>query len=328
MSTTTRTPETPAPEADTPARGRILDGKAVAAEIREEVRREVAELVAGGGRAPGLTAVLVGGDPASKVYVGSKKKACEEVGMVGQVLHLPEDVSGQELEATVDRLNADETVDGILVQLPLPDHLSERDVLERIDPGKDVDGFHPENVGRLWLGLPAFVPATPSGIIELLRRSGVELEGKRAVVVGRSAIVGKPMAALLLAENATVTVCHSRTRDLSAVCRQADVVVAAVGRVGTIGPDDVKEGAVVVDVGMNRLTEREEVEHYFPGDDKRMEAYERRGSTLVGDVDFTRVREKAAAITPVPGGVGPLTIALLLANTLRAARRRQGLEEG
>ncbi len=322
MSTTTRDTRSTAP-----ARGRILDGKAVAAEIRDEVRRAVGELVAGGRRAPGLTAVLVGGDPASKVYVGSKKKACEEVGMVGEVVHLPADVSRGELEATVDRLNADDTVDGILVQLPLPDHLNERDVLERIDPGKDVDGFHPENVGRLWLGLPAFVPATPSGIIELLRRSGVELEGKRAVVVGRSAIVGKPMAALLLAENATVTVCHSRTRDLSAVCRQADVVVAAVGRVGTIGPDDVKEGAVVVDVGMNRLTEREQVEHYFPGDAKRMDVFERRGSTLVGDVDFTRVREKAAAITPVPGGVGPLTIALLLANTLRAARTRQGLDD-
>lgn len=317
----TKTAATPIPP------DKLLDGKAVAAEIRAEVAQEVADLVAAGHRAPGLTAVLVGGDPASQVYVGSKAKACEEVGMVGRVVKLDGDITQDQLDATVDDLNADPAVDGILVQLPLPDHLTEREILDRIDPDKDVDGFHPVNVGRLWLDLPGFVPATPSGIVELLRRRGVELKGRHAVVVGRSAIVGKPMAALFLRQHATVTVCHSRTRDLAAVCREADVLVAAVGRTGIITADHVKEGAVVVDVGMNRLTTRDEVEHYFPGDAHRMDVFERRGSTLVGDVDFTRVAPRASLITPVPGGVGPLTIALLLVNTLKAARRRQGIEE-
>jgi len=229
-------------------------------------------------------------------------------------------------EATVDDLNADPAIDGILVQLPLPKQLDEDAILHRIDPGKDVDGFHPENVGHLWLDLPGFVPATPAGVMELLRRTGVELEGKHAVVVGRSHIVGKPMAALLLAENATVTVCHSRTRDLAAVCRRADVLVAAVGRAGMIGAEHVAPGAVVVDVGINVLTEREDVERFFAGDEKKLGAFERRGSVLIGDVDFHAAAANAAAITPVPGGVGPLTIAMLLVNTLTAGRRRQGLE--
>jgi len=330
--TTTETPTATRTSTSNPGGGidpgKILDGKAVAAEIRGEVAEQVAALTAAGHRRPGLAAVLVGGDPASHVYVGSKAKACEEVGMLGRVVHLDADTAQAELDRTVDELNADPEIDGILVQLPLPPQLTEREILDRIDPGKDVDGFHPVNVGRLWLDLPGFVPATPAGIIEMLRRRGVDLKGKHAVVVGRSHIVGKPMAALLLRQHATVTVCHSRTRDLAAVCRQADVLVAAVGRTGMIGPDHVRDGAVVVDVGMNRLTTRDEVEHYFPGDAKRMDVFERRGSTLVGDVDFTRVAPKASAITPVPGGVGPLTIALLLVNTLTAARRRQGLEDG
>ncbi|HEX2253555.1 MAG TPA: bifunctional methylenetetrahydrofolate dehydrogenase/methenyltetrahydrofolate cyclohydrolase FolD [Thermoanaerobaculia bacterium] len=305
---------------------RILDGKAVAAEIRAEVAQRVAELLATGGRRPGLAAVLVGDDPASKVYVGSKKRASEEVGMLGRVEILPSDTPRERVDALLDELNGDDAIDGILVQLPLPEHLPERPIVERVLPEKDVDGFHPLNVGSLWLDQRGLAPATPSGVIELLHRSGIEIAGRRAVVVGRSAIVGKPMAGLLLREHATVTVCHSRTRDLPAVCREADILVAAVGRAGVIGPEHVREGAVVVDVGMNRLTERAQVDHFFPGDAHRRDVFERRGSTLVGDVDFTRVARKAAAITPVPGGVGPLTVAMLLVNTLAAARRRQGLD--
>ena len=305
--------------------GKILDGKAVAAEIRAEVAERVGELTAAGHRRPGLAAVLVGDAPASRVYVGTKTSACDEVGMARQAIVLPADVPAAEVRATVDRLNADDGIDGILVQLPLPAGLPERELLQRVDPAKDVDGFHPLNVGHLWLGEDGFAPATPLGILELLRRYGVPLAGRRAVVVGRSAIVGKPMAALLLAEHATVTVCHSRTRDLEAVCAEADVLVAAVGKAALIGPGHVRPGAVVVDVGMNRITDRAEVERLYPGDTGRLEVLERRGGTLVGDVDFVPVREKAAGITPVPGGVGPLTVAMLLVNTLKAARRRQGL---
>jgi methylenetetrahydrofolate dehydrogenase (NADP+)/methenyltetrahydrofolate cyclohydrolase len=304
----------------------ILDGKAVAAEIRAEVAERVGELTAAGHRRPGLAAVLIGDDPASKVYVGTKTRACEEVGINGRAVILPADTPAAEVREVIDRLNADDAVDGILIQLPLPEGLPERELLQRVDPAKDVDGFHPLNVGRLWLGESGFVPATPRGILELLRRYEVLLKGSRAVVVGRSTIVGKPVAALLLAEHATVTVCHSRTRDLAAVCAEADVLVAAVGKAALIGPDHVKPGAIVVDVGTNRITERAEVERLFPGDAGRLETLERRGGTLVGDVDFTRVRGRAAGVTPVPGGVGPLTVALLLANTLEAARRRQGLD--
>ena len=303
----------------------ILDGKATAEAIRREVAAGVAELVAAGGRSPGLAVVLVGDDPASQVYVGSKVRACEEVGMVSRSVRLPEDASADAVRRAIDELNADDAVDGYLVQLPLPGHLPERELLARVDPDKDVDGFHAVNVGRLWLGEGGFAPATPSGVIELLRRHRILLAGTRAVVVGRSNIVGKPMAALLLRENATVTVCHSRTRDLPAVCREADVLVAAIGRPGFLGPDAVRERATVIDVGVNRLTERADVERFFPGDGERLASFERRGSVLIGDVDFARVRETAGAITPVPGGVGPLTVAMLLVNTLEAARRRQGL---
>jgi methylenetetrahydrofolate dehydrogenase (NADP+)/methenyltetrahydrofolate cyclohydrolase len=309
----------------TTAAATLLDGKAVAAEIRGEVAADVARLVAAGARTPGLTAVLVGDDPASRLYVGMKKKACEEVGMVGETLVLPAATSAAELAAHLDRLNADERVDGILVQLPLPDHLDEKAFLARVDAAKDVDGFNPLNVGRLWSDEPGFAPATPSGIIQLLKRYDVELSGARAVVVGRSTIVGKPMAALLLREHATVTVCHSRTRDLAGVCREADVLVAAVGRAAVIGPEHVREGAVVVDVGTNRITDRALAVRLFAGDAERLARFDERGSALVGDVDFAAVATRARLITPVPGGVGPLTVAMLLANTLEASRRRQGL---
>ncbi len=302
---------------------RNLDGRAIAAEIRTEVATAVEALVSAGGRRPRLVAVLVGENPASATYVASKAKACQEVGIVGETLRLPADIEHQALSARLKELDSDDTVDGILVQLPLPSHLPEREILEKVVPEKDVDGFHPQNVGRLWLDQPGLAPATPSGIIELLRRSEVELEGRHAVVVGRSAIVGKPMAALLLRENCTVTVCHSRTRDLAATCREADILIAAIGRPAFLGAEHVADGAVVVDVGINRVTEATEVERLFPGDAKRRRRFEKRGYTLVGDVDYHRAAPKAAAITPVPGGVGPLTVALLLVNTLRAARHRQ-----
>lgn len=303
----------------------ILDGKATAETIRREVAARVAAMVDGGARPPGLAVVLVGDDPASKVYVGSKIKACEEVGMVSRPVILPAATEADTLRRAIDELNEDDAIDGFLVQLPLPDHLQGREMVSRVAPEKDVDGFHAVNVGRLWLGEGGFAPATPSGIIELLKRYEIPIEGARAVIVGRSNIVGKPMAALLLQENATVTVCHSRTRDLPAVCREADILVAAIGRAAMITADMVREGAAVIDVGTNRVADRAEVERLYPGDAGRMETFERRGSILVGDVDFTRVKEKAGAISPVPGGVGPLTVAMLLVNTLEASRRRQAL---
>jgi methylenetetrahydrofolate dehydrogenase (NADP+)/methenyltetrahydrofolate cyclohydrolase len=301
----------------------ILDGKAVAAAIRAEVAAGVGELLGAGERAPGLAAVLVGQDAASQIYVSSKARDCEEVGMESTVHHLDAGTSETALLALVDALNADPAVDGILVQLPLPDHLSGRRVLDRIDPAKDVDGFHPVNVGRLWLDQPGFPSATPAGVVELLRRYQVPLAGAHAVVLGRSAIVGKPMAALLLREHCTVTVCHSRSRDLPGLTRQADVLVAAVGRAALVGPDHVKPGAVVIDVGMNRLSTEEEVRRAFPGDESKLERLRAKGSLLVGDVDYERVAPLAGAITPVPGGVGPLTRAMLLVNTLTAARARR-----
>lgn len=304
---------------------RLLDGKAAAAAIRGEVAAAVAALAGAGGRAPGLAAVLVGDNPASEVYVASKVRACAEVGIASRTLRRPATLREDELLAIVDELNADPLIDGILVQLPLPRGIDEIRVIERVEAGKDVDGFHPVNAGRLWLGMPGFVPATPFGIVELLRRNGVALAGKRAVVVGRSSTVGKPMAALLLREHATVTICHSRTADLEAVTREADVLVAALGRPAALGPRHVRPGAVVVDVGINRVTDRSTVEHLFPGDEERLRQLDRRGSIVVGDIDFTRVAPLAAAITPVPGGVGPLTVAMLLVNTLTAARLRQGL---
>ncbi len=283
----------------------LLDGKALAQKVRDEVRAEVAQFVAEQGRPPGLDVVLVGEDPASVVYTRNKEKASNEVGMRGRLHRLPAETSEAELLRLVAELCADDTVDGILVQLPLPKQIREDRVIEAIDPDKDVDGFHPISAGRLSTGKPGLVPCTPSGCMRLLQEAGVKLEGARAVVVGRSNIVGKPMAQLLLAANATVTMAHSRTKDLEAVCREADVLVVAVGRAKMVRGDWVKPGAVVIDVGMNRDE----------------------AGKLCGDVNTEEAREKAGAITPVPGGVGPMTIAYLLANTVRAARMRVGAKK-
>ncbi len=304
---------------------KILGGKEIAQQIRTELAAGVAELRGKGGRTPGLTAVLVGDDAASQVYVASKTRGCEEVGMIGHTLRLPADISADDMRRTVDELNADDAVDGILIQLPLPKGLPERELLERIDPAKDVDGFHPENVGRLWLDQPGFVSATPAGVVELLHRNQIPLAGQHAVVIGRSNIVGKPMAGLLLREHCTVTVCHSRTRDLAAIARQADLLVAAIGRPGFIGAEHVRDGAVVIDVGMNRVSDRATAERLFSANPTKMASFESKGWGLAGDVDYERVRPIASAITPVPGGVGLLTVAMVLANTLQASRRRQGL---
>ena len=303
----------------------VLDGKAAAAEIRSEVAASVREMTATGARPPQLVAVLVGENPASQVYVGSKVRGCAEVGMLSRTLRLAAGTTEAELLALLDELNAEDAVDGILVQLPLPAQITEKRVLDRISPDKDVDGFHPVNVGRLWLDEAGLTPATPTGIVALLKRNGIPLAGRRAVIVGRSAIVGKPMAGLLLRENCTVTICHSRTADLAAVTREADILIAAIGRPGMIGPDHVRDGAVVVDVGMNRLADAAEAERLYPGDEERRRQFESKGYILVGDVDFTRVAPKASHITPVPGGVGPLTVAMVIAGTLKASRRRQGL---
>jgi len=286
----------------------IIDGKAVSARIREEIKQEVERYVAAGNRAPFLSVVLVGDDPASASYVRGKAKASAEVGIGSDTLTYPADTPEDEILAVVHRLNDDPNVDGILVQLPLPDHVDERKVIDAIDPAKDVDCFHPASVGRLALGLDGFQPATPAGIVQLLQRNGIETSGKHAVIIGRSNIVGKPLANLLLRKgiDCTVTVCHSRTKDLPELARQADILVAAIGRSHFVTGDMVKPGAVVIDVGINRVD-----------DDSRP-----RGYRLVGDVDFEAASEKASWITPVPGGVGPMTIAVLLQNTLRAAQNR------
>ncbi len=303
---------------------RILDGAAVAAAIRERVAGQVHELAARG-VSPRLEVILVGDDPASRVYVAAKGKACLQVGIRAGTHNLPAGAGGDELAALIAALNADPDVDGILLQMPLPKPLDGRAFLDLIDPARDVDGFHPTNVGLLHQGRPAFVPCTPAGIVELLDRSGVALTGARAVVLGRSEIVGKPMAALLLARHATVTMCHSRTADLAAVCREADVLVAAAGKPALVTAAHVKPGAVVIDVGVNRVDDAALVARLYPGDAERQGQLAKRGYTLVGDVDFTAVAAVAGAITPVPGGVGPLTIAGLLQNTVTAARRRRGL---
>ncbi len=275
----------------------IIDGKAISAQIREEIAQKVQVYSEKTGMRPGLAVVIVGDNPASQVYVRNKKKACEQVGFNSWVYEMPESTTQDELNALVDKLNCDSTVHGILVQLPLPSHLDEKEVILRIKPEKDVDAFHPYNVGRITIGDPKFLPCTPAGIMELLKRSNIEISGKECVVIGRSNIVGKPMALLLLAENGTVTVCHSKTCDLREVCRRADILVVAIGKADFVTADMVKEGAVVIDVGMNRNAE----------------------GKLTGDVDFKSVSEVASYITPVPGGVGPMTITMLLQNTLIAA---------
>lgn len=297
---------------------RILDGAAVARAMREELRTDVASLSARGAR-PGLAVLLVGDDPASAVYVRSKTRACDELGLQSETQRLPATATTEEVAAAVRALNARSDVHGILVQLPLPPEVDRDAVLRLVDPAKDVDGFHPENVGLLVQGRPRFVPCTPAGIMELLRREGVPLAGRRAVVVGRSDIVGKPMALLLLHADATVTVAHSRTRGLAAVTREADVLVAAVGRAGLVRGEHVKAGAVVVDVGMNRVDDREVARGLVAP--ARLEGFAERGYVLTGDVHAPSVEMVAGALTPVPGGVGPLTIAQLMKNTVEAARR-------
>jgi methylenetetrahydrofolate dehydrogenase (NADP+)/methenyltetrahydrofolate cyclohydrolase len=302
----------------------LLDGKRIADEIRAEIKTEVDGLVAEGRRRPGLAVVLVGENPASQVYVGSKVKACQELGLHSERYDLPSHTTTDELLELVGKLNADPAIDGILVQLPLPDQVDETAVLDAVSPAKDVDGFHPINVGLLFLGQEsrALTPCTPTGIVEMLDRYEVPIAGTRAVVVGRSAIVGKPMAALLINRSATVTVCHSRTRDLEAVCREADLLVVAVGRPNFVTDVHVKPGATVVDVGMNAITDPGLARELFGEDEKRLAAIERRGQTLAGDVNPRLVHPVAGRLTPVPGGVGPLTIATLMRNTLKAYRLR------
>jgi methylenetetrahydrofolate dehydrogenase (NADP+) / methenyltetrahydrofolate cyclohydrolase len=279
----------------------ILDGKKIAAGIQEELKSEIKDLLLQG-ISPQLSVVLVGDDPASQSYVRGKHRTAEKLGITSEVITLPDTVTSEELFAVIDRLNTSANVDGILVQLPLPKHIDEHEVLIRVSPEKDVDGFHPLNAGLRFVGIPGVTPCTPAGIMEILKREKIPVAGKHAVVIGRSNIVGKPLAMLLLAANATVTICHSKTRNLSVLTRQADILVSAVGQAGLIGQEDVKPGAVVIDVGVNRVNGK-----------------------LVGDVDFLHVKEVASAITPVPGGVGPLTITMLMKNTVELGKRRRGI---
>ena len=272
---------------------------------------------------PGLAVILVGNNPASEIYVRGKVKTSEELGLYSEKHTPPASITTQELLSLVRSLNERDEIDGILVQLPLPSQIDAKKVLMAVDPAKDVDGFHPVNVGFLSTQRPGLIPCTPAGIMEILKRSGITIEGQAAAVVGRSDIVGKPTAMLLINANATVTVCHSRTRDLPAVCRAADILVAAIGRAGMLTRDFVKPGATVIDVGMNQVTDRSEFNRFFQGNQKREQAFNTKGSTLIGDV-HPEVAEIAGAITPVPGGVGPLTIAMLMANTVRAAKFRRG----
>lgn len=276
---------------------KIIDGKRISGEIRAEIAEKTRELKSARGYAPGLAVIIVGENPASRVYVRNKKRACEEVGFYSESYELPESTSQEELEALIDRLNDDKKIHGILVQLPLPKHLDETRVLLKIKPQKDVDAFHPYNVGQIMIGSYNFLPCTPAGVMQLIKRSGIEVEGKRCVVLGRSNIVGKPMAMLLLHANGTVTICHSHTKDLARICSEADILVVGIGKPKFLTSDMVKEGAVVIDVGINRLPD----------------------GKLCGDVDFEAVAPKASFITPVPGGVGPMTITMLMQNTLTAA---------
>jgi methylenetetrahydrofolate dehydrogenase (NADP+) / methenyltetrahydrofolate cyclohydrolase len=300
----------------------ILDGNKIAAEIRAEVASEVVSMTTAGIR-PGLAVILVGHNPASEIYVRGKVKSCGEVGIYSEQLTPPDTISTAELLELVLELNRRDEIDGILVQLPLPPQVDSKKILMAVDPAKDVDGFHPVNVGFLSTQRPGLVPCTPAGVMEILKRSSIPVAGREAVIVGRSDIVGKPTAMLLINANATVTVCHSKTKDLPGVCRRADILVAAIGRAGMITRDFVKPGATVIDVGMNKVTERAEFERLFAGNARREENFRSKGSTLVGDVD-PHVAEVAGAITPVPGGVGPLTIAMLMANTVKAAKMRRG----
>lgn len=280
---------------------KLIDGKVISAAVKERVKNEVAELNAKG-ITVGLAVIIVGEDPASKVYVSNKKKACEALGIISREYALPEATTEQELLNLIKNLNNDPEINGILCQLPLPKHLDEKLIINSIDPEKDVDAFHPVNVGKIMIGDYYFLPCTPAGVMEMLKYEGIEVEGKNCVVIGRSNIVGKPMNMLLLHKNGTVTICHSKTKNLAEICKNADILVAAVGRPNFVTADMVKDGAVVIDVGINRVDGK-----------------------LCGDVDFENVKEKASAITPVPGGVGPMTIAMLMQNTLTAAKKHNGL---
>jgi methylenetetrahydrofolate dehydrogenase (NADP+)/methenyltetrahydrofolate cyclohydrolase len=300
----------------------FIDGTRIAEDIQREVAGEVSELQARGIR-PGLAVVLVGDDAASSSYVGMKARTCEKLGIMSRKLTLPASIDTAGLIDHVRRLNDDEAIDGILIQLPLPKHVDKHAVLESVDPAKDVDGFHSSNLGSLLLGHEALVACTPLGVMTLLQRSGVNLEGANAVVLGRSDDVGKPQAVLLMHANATVTICHSRTRNLAQVVRQADVIVAAIGRAGLVTADFVKPGAVVIDVGTNKVSDKAMVERLFGDDAARRQSFEKRGYIWVGDVDERSVKNVASMLTPVPGGVGPMTIASLMRNTLSAARMRR-----
>jgi methylenetetrahydrofolate dehydrogenase (NADP+)/methenyltetrahydrofolate cyclohydrolase len=302
---------------------RILDGAAIAAQIKQEVAEEVKRLAAQGVR-PGLAAVLVGHVPASEIYVRSKVQTCAELGLYSDLITPPDTVTTEDMLDLIHALNDRDDIDGILVQLPLPKQVDAKALLDAVSPAKDVDGFHPINAGRLQAGRPALAPCTPAGVIEILKRSSIPISGQNAVIVGRSDIVGKPAAMLLLHENATITICHSKTRDLGAVTAQADILVAAIGRPGFITPEMVKPGATIIDVGINRIDNRQDFDRFFKGNEKREAAFAKRGSVIVGDV-HPAAFERSSAYTPVPGGVGLLTIAMLMSNTVRAAKMRRGL---
>jgi methylenetetrahydrofolate dehydrogenase (NADP+)/methenyltetrahydrofolate cyclohydrolase len=300
----------------------VLDGVAIASEIKAEVGLEVSKLAEQGIK-PGLAVILVGNVAASEIYVRSKVKTCGELGIYSEMITPPESITTGEMLELVAGLNAREDIDGILIQLPLPKHVDTKRLLEAVSPDKDVDGFHPVNAGRLQSGQPGLQPCTPAGIIEVMKRAKLPIAGQNAVVVGRSDIVGKPAALMLLNESATVTVCHSRTRDLAAITRGADIVVAAIGKPGFVTAEMVKPGAVLIDVGINRLTDAADVERFFAGDEGRAAAFAKRGSVIVGDIDPAAFRI-SSAYTPVPGGVGALTIAMLMHNTVKAAKLRRG----
>lgn len=301
----------------------ILDGAAIAAAIKQDAKIEVEQLAAKGIQ-PGLAVILVGHVAASEIYVRNKVQSCAELGIHSEQITPPESVTTEELLALVAQLNARDEIDGILIQLPLPAHVDTKRLLDAIAPEKDADGFHPINAGRVQSGRAALAPCTPAGVIEMLKRSKIEIAGKHAVVVGRSDIVGKPAAMLLLHENATVTICHSKTKNLAEITRQADILVAAIGRPGFITPEMVKPGATLVDVGINRINTREEFDRFFKGNEKREAAFAKRGSVIVGDI-HPAAFELSSAYTPVPGGVGLLTVAMLMSNTVRAAKLRRGL---
>jgi len=308
---------------DTPSAPLLLDGVAIAASIKSEVGVEVQEIAAQGIK-PGLAVILVGEDPASQIYVRSKVKTCGELGIYSEMATPPASITTEELLAMVASLNARDEIDGILIQLPLPKHVDTRRVLDSVLPEKDVDGFHPVNAGRLQAGQPGLAPCTPAGIMEILKRSNLPVAGKNAVVLGRSDIVGKPAAVMLINASATVTVCHSKTQDLASFTRSADILVAAIGRPGYVTKDMVKPGAVLIDVGISRITEPTEVEDFFGDDPARLESFAKRGSVVVGDIHPAAFKI-SGAYTPVPGGVGALTIAMLMQNTVTAAKLRRGL---